>query len=173
VYAAGVAAAGAPSGSTPAATPAPGTNPLAAASPVRAVVPMGRLGGAGTGGSLPGGSVTGGGGRVGAAGAGGGSFTDSARPTAGVSLSTDQPTAGLTVAPTPAGSGVDQSLPGGFMPPMAMGMAGAMDGMHSGGRAPAWLVETEDVWGESTAVTPPVIGDVPPAPHPPVDGHWT
>jgi hypothetical protein len=33
-------------------------------------------------------------------------------------------------------------------------------GMDGGGRRiPPWLVETEDVWGESSAVSPTVIGE--------------
>jgi hypothetical protein len=51
--------------------------------------------------------------------------------------------------------------PGGFMPAMPMGgMAGA-GGDANGRRIPAWLVEIEDVWGESSAVSPTVIGEDP------------
>jgi hypothetical protein len=42
---------------------------------------------------------------------------------------------------------------------MGYGMAGAENGMGTGRRIPPWLVETEDVWGESSAVTPGVIGE--------------
>ncbi|NUP48584.1 MAG: WXG100 family type VII secretion target, partial [Catenulispora sp.] len=48
---------------------------------------------------------------------------------------------------------------GGMMPMMPMsGMAGA--GMGDGGnrRIPPWLVETEDVWGASSPVSPGLIG---------------
>ena len=40
-------------------------------------------------------------------------------------------------------------------------LVGEVDGGDQGGnrRVPAWLVETEDVWGESAAVAPGVIGD--------------
>jgi hypothetical protein len=49
--------------------------------------------------------------------------------------------------------------PGGFIPAMPMGgMAGA-GGDANGRRIPAWLVETEDVWGESSTVSPTVIGE--------------
>ena len=42
--------------------------------------------------------------------------------------------------------------------PMGAGMGGM--GMDGGGRRiPPWLVETEDVWGESSAVSPTVIGE--------------
>jgi hypothetical protein len=33
--------------------------------------------------------------------------------------------------------------------------------MGGGRRVPPWLVETEDVWGESSNVTPSVIGEEP------------
>jgi hypothetical protein len=40
-----------------------------------------------------------------------------------------------------------------------MGMMGAGDGgMDGARRIPPWLVETEDVWGESSVVAPTVIG---------------
>jgi hypothetical protein len=42
-----------------------------------------------------------------------------------------------------------------------MGMAGAADGAGTGRRVPPWLVETEDVWGESTPVAPAVLGEDP------------
>lgn len=47
-----------------------------------------------------------------------------------------------------------------MMPMMPMG--GMMGGDMGGGRrVPPWLVETEDVWGESSAVAPTVIGEEP------------
>ncbi|WP_033261987.1 WXG100 family type VII secretion target [Amycolatopsis vancoresmycina] len=49
-----------------------------------------------------------------------------------------------------------------MMPMMPMGMGGGGD-MGSGRRIPAWLVETENVWGQSAPVAPPVIGDDPEA----------
>ncbi|MEU4250810.1 WXG100 family type VII secretion target [Amycolatopsis sp. NPDC026612] len=45
-----------------------------------------------------------------------------------------------------------------MMPMMPMGMGGGGD-MGSGRRIPAWLVETENVWGQSAPVAPPVIGE--------------
>jgi hypothetical protein len=47
---------------------------------------------------------------------------------------------------------------GPMMPMMPMNGAGAND-MGGGRRIPPWLVETEDVWGESSAVAPSVIGE--------------
>lgn len=48
---------------------------------------------------------------------------------------------------------------GGMMPMMPMsGMAGAGMGGDGNRRIPAWLVETEDVWGASAPVSPGVIG---------------
>jgi hypothetical protein len=46
-----------------------------------------------------------------------------------------------------------------MMPMMPMsGMAGAGMGGDGNRRIPAWLVETEDVWGASAPVSPGVIG---------------
>ncbi|MFD2462512.1 WXG100 family type VII secretion target, partial [Amycolatopsis samaneae] len=47
-----------------------------------------------------------------------------------------------------------------MMPMMPMGM-GAGGDMGSGKRIPAWLVETENVWGQSSPVAPSVIGEEP------------
>jgi uncharacterized protein YukE len=47
-----------------------------------------------------------------------------------------------------------------MMPMMPMGMGGGGD-MGSGRRIPAWLVETENVWGQAAPVAPPVIGEEP------------
>jgi uncharacterized protein YukE len=49
-----------------------------------------------------------------------------------------------------------------MMPMMPMGMGGGGD-MGSGRRIPAWLVETENVWGQAAPVAPPVIGEEPDA----------
>ncbi|SFW90545.1 WXG100 family type VII secretion target [Amycolatopsis australiensis] len=49
-----------------------------------------------------------------------------------------------------------------MMPMMPMGM-GAGGELGSGRRIPAWLVETENVWGQSAPVAPPVIGEEPEA----------
>jgi uncharacterized protein YukE len=45
-----------------------------------------------------------------------------------------------------------------FMPFAPMGAGGA-----NARRIPPWLTETEDVWGESAVITPPVLGEDPPA----------
>ncbi len=60
-----------------------------------------------------------------------------------------------------AAGGAAASSAGGMpmMPMMPMG-AGMMGGDMGGGRRiPPWLVETEDVWGESSSVSPTVIGE--------------
>jgi hypothetical protein len=44
-----------------------------------------------------------------------------------------------------------------MMPFAPMGAGGA-----SARRIPPWLTETEDVWGESAVITPPVLGEAPP-----------
>jgi uncharacterized protein YukE len=56
-----------------------------------------------------------------------------------------------------AGAGANSMPMMPFMPfsPMGFDMAGAR-------RVPPWLVETEEVWGESSIITPPVIGEEPP-----------
>ncbi|MGW4830571.1 WXG100 family type VII secretion target [Amycolatopsis japonica] len=49
-----------------------------------------------------------------------------------------------------------------MMPMMPMGMgAGAGGDMGSGRRIPPWLVETENVWGQSSPVAPAVLGEEP------------
>jgi uncharacterized protein YukE len=113
-------------------------------------LPTGLGAGSGTGG-------VGGGAGLGAGGAG--------------DLSVPSPADALSSAATPSGSalgaaGAAASAAGsaaksaGFMPamPMGAGMMGASD-MGSGRRVPPWLVETEDVWGESSVVSPTVIGE--------------
>ncbi|OLZ60999.1 WXG100 family type VII secretion target [Amycolatopsis keratiniphila] len=47
-----------------------------------------------------------------------------------------------------------------MMPMMPMGM-GAGGDMGSGRRIPPWLVETENVWGQSSPVAPAVLGEEP------------
>ena len=61
------------------------------------------------------------------------------------------------MAATAARAGTAGMPMGGMMP---MGMMGAGDGGMGGARRiPPWLVETEDVWGESSVVAPTVIGE--------------
>lgn len=83
------------------------------------------------------------------------------------------PADALSSAPTSAGAGLagagaaaaaagSAAKSAGFMPamPMGAGMMGMSD-MGGGRRIPPWLVETEDVWGESSVVSPTVIGENP------------
>ena len=60
----------------------------------------------------------------------------------------------------PVGGAATGTSSGGFMGGMPMGAGMGGMGMDGGGRRiPPWLVETEDVWGESSAVSPTVIGE--------------
>ncbi|MGO1052368.1 WXG100 family type VII secretion target [Crossiella sp. CA198] len=61
-----------------------------------------------------------------------------------------------------AAAGAAQGMAGGMpmMPMMPMG-GGQGGDMGGGRRIPPWLVETEDVWGESSVITPQVIGEEP------------
>jgi hypothetical protein len=65
--------------------------------------------------------------------------------------------AAATGAAGGAAAAGSSSMP--MMPMMPMG--GMMGGGDMGGarRIPPWLVETEDVWGESSSVSPTVIGE--------------
>jgi uncharacterized protein YukE len=69
--------------------------------------------------------------------------------------------AGVAGAASGMGSGMPM-MP--FMPfaPGAGDMAGAR-------RIPPWLMETEEVWGQSATITPPVVGEDPPDPNPPAE----
>jgi uncharacterized protein YukE len=66
--------------------------------------------------------------------------------------------AGAAVGSPPAGQ---STAAGGFIPAMPFGAAGAGDGPGGGRRIPPWLVETEEVWGESAPVVPSVLGEEP------------
>ncbi|RJQ88123.1 WXG100 family type VII secretion target [Amycolatopsis panacis] len=57
-----------------------------------------------------------------------------------------------------AGAAAKSAMP--MMPMMPMGM-GAGGDLGSGRRIPAWLVETENVWGQQAPVAPSVIGEEP------------
>lgn len=59
-------------------------------------------------------------------------------------------------------AGVSGARPGGSGVPMIGGPAGDHRDGH-GHRLPAWLSESEDVWGEELTVTPPLIGAPPDA----------
>jgi uncharacterized protein YukE len=106
---------------------------------------------------------------------GGGGIGTPAVPVASPSLAGTSAVTGLAgAAGTAAGAAAAQSqAAGGFMPAMPYGMAGAADGGASARRTPAWLVETEDVWGESATVTPGVIGEELPAVPDPMRRSWT
>jgi uncharacterized protein YukE len=125
-------------------------------------------GGAGGAGSL--GSFAGGGGGGGGVGSiGGMDAAAAANPVAHAGL------AGTTAAGTVAGAGLAAGAiakanggNGSFMPMMPMGGAGAGDGGGAGRRIPSWLCETDDLWGVSSAVVAPVIGD----PDPPPQNAW-
>ncbi|WP_432851468.1 WXG100 family type VII secretion target [Amycolatopsis sp. CA-161197] len=57
-----------------------------------------------------------------------------------------------------AGAAAKSAMP--MMPMMPMGMGAGSD-LGSGRRIPAWLVETENVWGQQAPVAPSVIGEEP------------
>jgi hypothetical protein len=135
--------------------PAPGTEELPAIDPVE---PAG-LGGGGLG-DL-GGAGGGIGGGIGGGGFGGGAPTP--LPTAHSGMVAGAVGAagvaagalGAAAAGTAASAGAGM-VP--MMPMMPMHPAGGMDSANAR-RVPPWLVETEDVWGESSAITPSVIGE--------------
>ncbi|GAA1981453.1 WXG100 family type VII secretion target [Amycolatopsis minnesotensis] len=113
----------------------------------------GGLGGSGGLGGFDGGAI------------GGGAGVDGAAPAAHTGLSGATGTGGALsglaggAAGAAGAAAAKSAMP--MMPFMPMGM-GAGD-LGSGRRIPPWLVETEDVWGESAAVAPPVIGTEPDA----------
>jgi uncharacterized protein YukE len=101
--------------------------------------------------------LPGGGGAVG--GIGGGGVSGSSVPTsmvAGAAVPTADLAGGALGAAVADAAGSKAMGP--MMPMMPMNGAGAND-MGGGRRIPPWLVETEDVWGESSAVAPSVIGE--------------
>lgn len=121
----------------------------------------------GSGGGFPGAASgsggTGGLGGLGGGTIGGGAGLDAAAPAAHTGLSGTTGTGGALsglaggAAGAAGAAAAKSAMP--MMPFMPMGM-GAGD-LGSGRRIPPWLVETEDVWGESSAVAPPVIGTEP------------
>jgi uncharacterized protein YukE len=108
-------------------------------------------------GKLPGG--IGGGGGIGGIGGGGG---PGSAPTADASMVSGAGGPAADIASGALGAAVADTAAskamGPMMPMMPMNGAGAGD-MGGGRRIPPWLVETEDVWGESSAVAPSVIGE--------------
>ncbi|SCL20961.1 hypothetical protein GA0074692_1040 [Micromonospora pallida] len=127
---------------------------------------------AGNGARISAGGVGGGGGGVGG-GVGGGGGVDMS-PVANQSLAGQAggPTAsGLAgAAGAAAGVAATKGMTGGFMPAMPFAPMGGGDAAGSR-RIPPWLVETEDVWGEQSVVTPAVIGEEPEAGQPGT-GSW-
>ena len=123
----------------------------------KSATPVGaKLGDSGSfSGKLPGG-IGGGGGGIGGGG-GPGSV-----PTADASMVSGAGSPGADIAGGALGAAVADSAAskamGPMMPMMPMNGAGGND-MGGGRRIPPWLVETEDVWGESSAVAPSVIGE--------------
>ncbi|MCX4471714.1 hypothetical protein OOK41_15615 [Micromonospora sp. NBC_01655] len=104
------------------------------------------------------------GGGAGGGGVGGGGGGVDLSPVANQSLAGQSggPTASGLAAAAGAGAGVAaaKGMGGGFMPAMPFAPMGAGDAA-GGRRIPPWLVETEDVWGEQSVVTPAVIGEEP------------
>lgn len=101
----------------------------------------------------------GGGGKFGGIGGGGGGFSAPV-PTAHVGMvgsSAGPAAAALGAAAGAAGAGGAMTPMMPMMPFAPMGAGGA-----SARRIPPWLTETEDVWGESAVITPPVLGENPP-----------
>ncbi|MGL5851730.1 MAG: hypothetical protein ACRCZD_13205 [Phycicoccus sp.] len=120
---------------------------------------LGPVGGGGGGlGSGGGGLGAGGGGGLGTGGSGG-PPAPVLTPTAGT-LATGVPTAATPGAmassvPTTAGLGMGGM---GMMPMMPMTPMSGAGGQDTRGGGSGWVVETDDVWGEETVVTSPVIG---------------
>jgi len=101
------------------------------------------------------------------AGLGGGAIgVAAARPVASPSLYGSASATGMDGVSAAAGVGgaAGGTAGSGSMPPMGYGagMGAGDDAMGGGRRIPPWLVETEDLWGEPTTVTPSVIGEEPP-----------
>ncbi len=117
--------------------------------------------GTGTGGIGAGGG--GGGADVGGIGGGTGGPGDGPVAHTAMTGSGASPVAGVGVGAGAAAAGAASTKGMGMMPMMPMG-AGMMGGdMGAGRRIPPWLVETENVWGETAPVAPSVIGEEPDA----------
>ncbi|WP_158888366.1 WXG100 family type VII secretion target [Amycolatopsis anabasis] len=127
-----------------------------AGSPAPATGDLGGLGGgAGVGGGIDTGAI---GGAVGGAGVPGGAEPAAHSGLAGAPGG-GNPLSGLAggAAGAAGAAAAKSAMP--MMPFMPMGMGGG--DLGSGRRIPPWLVETEDVWGESSVVAPTVIGEEP------------
>jgi len=107
-------------------------------------------------------------------GGGGGGFGGGAAPAPQAGVVGAQPGSAAAAAAmraaggaAAAGAGMGTGMP--MMPfmPMAPG-AGDMAGAR---RIPPWLMETEEVWGESATITPPVVGEDPAVEQDPPGGY--
>jgi uncharacterized protein YukE len=78
------------------------------------------------------------------------------------------PAAGAAAALRALGGAASAAGAGGTGMPMMpmMPMAPGAHDMAGARRIPPWLMETEEVWGQSSTITPPVVGEDPPAPAP-------
>jgi uncharacterized protein YukE len=108
-----------------------------------------------------GGAGAGTGGLGGGGGIGGGGGGDTAAAAASPSLASEgaagAAAAGVGAGAAAAGGAATKGM--GMMPMMPMGAGMAGGDMGAGRRIPPWLVETENVWGETTMVAPSVIGE--------------
>ncbi|TDV54998.1 WXG100 family type VII secretion target [Actinophytocola oryzae] len=105
-----------------------------------------------TGGGLSGGKLGGIGGGLG--GGAGGNLPTPIAHTGMVGGQVAGAAGALRAAAGAAGAGAAMMPMMPFMPMAPMGMEGA-----NARRIPPWLTETEDVWGESSVITPPVLGE--------------
>jgi uncharacterized protein YukE len=121
-----------------------------------------RLAAAGGGGAKIGGAGGIGGLKAGGVGAGGVGGTSAPAPSASpAALGAGNVAGDVASGVAGAAGAAARGATGMPMMPM-MPMGGMMGGDMGGGRrVPPWLVETEDVWGESSAVAPGVIGEDP------------
>jgi uncharacterized protein YukE len=120
-----------------------------------------QLAGAGAGGAALGGlKGLGGGGGIGGIGGGIGGMATSAPSASPSMLGAGGMTSELAAAGGAAGGAAAGASGMPMMPMMPMGgMMGGAGDMGGARRIPPWLVETEDVWGESSSVSPTVIGE--------------
>ncbi|WP_249044508.1 WXG100 family type VII secretion target [Crossiella equi] len=102
----------------------------------------------------------GGGGGAGKVGGAGGPAPQALAGLAGGAAGAARAAGALGAAAAAAGAAAQQVGGMPMMPMMPMGGQG-MGGDMGGRRIPPWLVETEDVWGESSVITPQVIGEEP------------
>ncbi|HEY3607745.1 MAG TPA: WXG100 family type VII secretion target [Pseudonocardiaceae bacterium] len=142
------------------ATPGTGTTPQLGDRTAAASGLGPQVAGAGAGGAaLAGLKGLGGGGGIGGIGGGIGGMATSAPSASPSMLGASGMTSELAAAGGAAGGAAAGASGMPMMPMMPMG--GMMGGGDMGGarRIPPWLVETEDVWGESSSVSPTVIGE--------------